>query len=62
MDPESREYMQWLFRNRDADLSEVPQTTSLQRRAKYWLEAGGKIGSAFGVMKRKNRTSSETVV
>lgn len=62
VDPESREYMQWLFRNRDADLSEVPQTTSLQRRAKYWLEAGGKIGSAFGVLKRKNRTSSETVV
>ena len=52
VDPESRAYMQWIFRKEDADLAEVPQETSLQRRAKRWLEAGGKIGSACGILKR----------
>ena len=55
VDPESRAYMQWIFRKEDADLAEVPQETSLQRRAKRWLEAGGKIGSACGVLKRQRK-------
>lgn len=45
--------MNWVFQTDDeVDYATLPEHTTLQRKAKAYLLAGGVIGSAYGVMKR----------
>lgn len=45
--------LNWLFKVEEGtDFAALPENTSLQRRAKAYLLAGGVIGSAYGVMKQ----------
>ena len=49
---EDREFMEWIFdAPKDAELSGLPESTSLQRAAKRLLQEGGSIGAAYGIMK-----------
>lgn len=43
-----REFMEWLFQTKSADLSSLPERTCLQRNMKRHLLAGGQIRTAFG--------------
>lgn len=52
-EPESNGYMQWVFKSDTLSLDEVPQTTSLQRKMKAYLQNGGKIGEARGHLKKE---------
>ncbi len=52
-DKESDEYKQWIFKDRSLSLEQVPQNTSLQRKAKAYLQAGGLIGEAIGRLKKE---------
>lgn len=45
--------LNWVFQtDGEVDYATLPEHTSLQRKAKAYLLAGGVIGSAYGVMKR----------
>ena len=44
---DAEDVYQWLFRG-EKRLDRLPQTTSLQRAAKAWLEEGKKIGIGWG--------------
>lgn len=49
---EAKDYVSWLFQCLpDADPAGLPESTSLQRKAKQFILAGGKIGSAAGYLK-----------
>lgn len=51
VDQEEREYIEWLFQvPADTAYDRLPERTTLQRRAKELLLAGGTVGSAFGIM------------
>lgn len=49
VDERDRSFFRWLFRVPDS-ASELPEETSLQRRAKAYLDRGGKIGMAKGIL------------
>ena len=54
---ESDDELQWVFKltgdqQKDVDLRALPENTTLQRRMKDYLIAGGKIGSAAGFLTR----------
>lgn len=50
-DEENADYVAWLFQSLPGTpLEELPERTSLQRKAKQYLLNGGKIGSAYGVL------------
>ena len=46
-----KEFMEWIYFRTDLPYGELPENTSLQRRVKQYLLAGGKIGWAFGRLK-----------
>lgn len=49
--PDDRDYMQWLFEaEEDVPVAQLKENTSLQRKAKAYLLAGGKLGAAGGKM------------
>ena len=49
--PEDREYMEWLFgKAPDTPLEELPESTSLQQKAKVLLENGGNLGAGVGIL------------
>ena len=49
--PEDREYMEWLFgKTSDTPLEELPEKTSLQRKVKEILRAGGNLGAGIGIL------------
>lgn len=49
--PEDKEYMEWLFgKTPDTPLEELPENTSLQRKAKVLLENGGNLGAGVGIL------------
>lgn len=50
-DADSREFMWWIFRKREAKTEDLPQNTSLQRNVRQHLLKGGKIGSGQGCVK-----------
>ncbi|MBD5150897.1 MAG: DUF5596 domain-containing protein [Oscillibacter sp.] len=51
---DDREFYRWLFKcEPPLPAEDLPEGTSLQRSAKAYLAAGGKIGSARGVLARK---------
>lgn len=50
---EDREFMEWLFQvPENADYNNLPEKTSLQKKAKNLLLDGGHIGSAYGIIRR----------
>ncbi len=48
---DSDEYKQWIFGKDNISVDEMPELTSLQRKAKALLRRGGKIGTAQGFLK-----------
>ena len=51
-DREGKEFIEWLFQvPADTAYEKLPERTSLQRRAKELLLAGGSVGSAFGIIR-----------
>lgn len=51
VEEDDREFYRWLFRcEPPLPAEDLPEDTGLQRRAKAYLAAGGKIGSARGVL------------
>lgn len=51
---EDREFMEWLFQApENADYNNLPEKTSLQKKAKNLLLDGGYIGSAYGIIRRR---------
>lgn len=50
VDPDSEAFYEWLF-DKKKDPAEMPQKTSLQRKAAAHLAKGGKLGAARGVKK-----------
>lgn len=54
---EDREFMEWLFQApENVDYRNLPEKTSLQKKAKRLLLDGGHIGAAYGVIGRRNET------
>lgn len=52
-EPENQDYLEWLFQAPEGtDYAALPERTGLQRKAKALLLSGGKLGSAYGIMKR----------
>ncbi len=51
VEPESNAYKSWIFKDESLPLAQLPEDTSLQRRAKAHLLEGGKIGAAMGVLR-----------
>lgn len=51
VDKEEREYIEWLFQvPMDTAYDRLPERTTLQRKVKKLLSAGGTVGSAYGVI------------
>lgn len=49
---QDKEFFRWLFAvGADTPLFQLPEQTGLQRAAKAYLQAGGSIGAAYGVMR-----------
>lgn len=51
VDLRARDYMEWVFKNRNLSIDEVPQDTSLQRKMKEYIKNGGVIGNGAGYLK-----------
>lgn len=51
--PDNREFMRWIFGRTQGDLRALPENTTLQRRAKALLLAGGNVGAASGTLARR---------
>ncbi len=52
VEKDSREYVEWLFQSPlETENENLPAQTSLQRKAKELMLAGGNIGSAYGILK-----------
>lgn len=52
-DKEAKDIFEWLFKtSEDADITTLPEDTSLQRKAKALLLQGDNIGIAVGVIKK----------
>lgn len=51
VDENAEGYKFWLFKTKDSNMADYREDTSLQRRAKAHLLAGGKIGEAAGILK-----------
>lgn len=45
---EEEDFMQWVYKRTDYCLEELPEETSLQKKMKEYLLAGGKVGTAKG--------------
>ena len=46
-------YRAFVFRRTDGDIADYPEKTTLQRRLKQYLLAGGRFGSASGVLREE---------
>lgn len=51
--PDVLDYMEWVFKNPKLSIDEVPQDTSMQRKMKAYIKAGGDIGAALGYLKEE---------
>lgn len=53
---EDKSYLEWLFQApADTEHRNLPSMTGLQKKVKELLINGGKIGSAYGVMRRDKK-------
>lgn len=50
VDYSGTEYIEWVFKTKDAKIADLPEETTLQKRMKQFLLDGGKIGSGFGIL------------
>ncbi len=50
VDYSGTEYIEWVFKTKDAKIADLPEETTLQKRMKQFLLGGGKIGSGFGIL------------
>lgn len=48
-------FMEWIFKRTDLPLEELPENTSLQRNLKKYLQSGGKVRDAKGILKQEYR-------
>ncbi len=49
---EANDFLEWLFQSpEDVAYEQLPEHTSLQRKAKQWVLDGKKIGVAYGILK-----------
>lgn len=48
--PDDQEFITFAFQSKNRTIRELPEKTSLQRNMKKYLLAGGKVGSASGVL------------
>lgn len=44
--------LEWVFKRKDLPLRDLPEETSLQRKMKAYLLAGGKVGEAYGELRK----------
>ena len=52
VDPASPHATRWIFGRYDLPLDALPESTSLQRKTKALMLAGGSIGAAFGTLRK----------
>ncbi|MCM1135222.1 MAG: acyltransferase domain-containing protein [Clostridium sp.] len=50
---EECEFMTWVFKRPDLPLADLPENTSLQRKLKAYLLAGGKVAAAVGKLRKE---------
>lgn len=55
IDEDSPYFMDWIYSSNNIPYEELPEKTTLQRNVKKFLQAGGKIGSAYGVFKKTEK-------
>lgn len=48
---EAMDFLEWVYKRMDIPLEQLPEDTTLQRNLKKHLLSGGKVGSAFGILK-----------
>ena len=53
VDNEDLSYRAFVFRRPDGNVFDYPEETALQRRLKKYLLAGGRFGSASGVLREE---------
>jgi len=59
---DSTDFYRWLFRKLNPiPVEDLPEDTSLQRAAKARLAAGGKIGMAWGVLRKEARQWTDSI-
>lgn len=51
VDYDNNDFMEWVFKRPDLALDELPEDTSLQRNLKKYMQSGGKVGEAVGILK-----------
>lgn len=44
--------LEWVFKRKDLPLCDLPEETSLQRKMKAYLLAGGQVGEAYGELRK----------
>lgn len=49
--PDSTEYLTWVYQTEECRTALLPEHTTLQKRMKEYLLSGGKVGDALGVLK-----------
>ena len=51
VDENAEDYKLWVFKNKDLTIDEFPENTTLQKKMKTYLQKGGKVGCAWGVIR-----------
>lgn len=51
VDENADDYKEWVFKKREIEIEEMPENTSLQRKMKEYVFAGGKVGIGKGYLK-----------
>lgn len=51
--PSDESYKQWVFRGRSLSPQNFPENTSLQKKLKAYVLAGGTVGESLGVLKNR---------
>ena len=51
VDEDAEDYKLWVYKNRSLTIDEFPENTTLQKKMKAYLMQGGKVGSAWGVIR-----------
>ena len=53
VDEDADDYKLWVYKDKRLSIEEFPERTTLQRKMKAYLSAGGKVGSARGIIREK---------
>ena len=52
VDEESKAFLEWIFPDPALPYAQLPENTTLQRNVKKYLLEGGKLGWAYGILRR----------